>query len=190
MRTASASLATRTSTTPFFDCTSIGPTSSRLNEPSPPPSIIAGPRAPVAAPPRAPGGARAGPCRRRSPLDEHDLPPGLAEHDPELQVLRARHGDAVPRPLRDAFAALPSRDRALLRMHFLDGLNLERLGLVFQVSRATAGRMMLATRTRLLDDTLALLRARLSLQPEELESLLGALRSKLDVSLHALFREP
>ena len=96
----------------------------------------------------------------------------------------------MPRALRDAFAALPSRDRALLRMHFLDGLNLERLGLVFQVSRATAGRMMLATRTRLLDDTLALLRARLSLQPEELESLLGALRSKLDVSLHALFREP
>ena len=45
--TASASSATRTSTTPFFDCTSIGPTSSGAKTPRPPPSIIAGPPMPM-----------------------------------------------------------------------------------------------------------------------------------------------
>ena len=95
----------------------------------------------------------------------------------------------MPTALRDAFLVLPSSERALLRLHFLDGLNLERLGVVFQVSRATAGRMMLNARERLLQDTLALLSERLRLKPAELESLLGALRSKLDVSLQTLLRE-
>ena len=48
---------------------------------------------------------------------------------------------------------------------------------------------MLAAREKLLEDTLALLRQRLGLSHQELQSLLGALRSKLDVSLHALLRE-
>ena len=35
------------STTPFGTCTSIGPTSSGVNTPRPPPSIIAGPPTPI-----------------------------------------------------------------------------------------------------------------------------------------------
>ena len=45
--TASASSATRRSTTPFAYCTSIGPTSPGSYTPSPPPSIIAGPPMPM-----------------------------------------------------------------------------------------------------------------------------------------------
>ena len=128
--------------------------------------------------------------KQRVPLEEVELSAQVAAHDPELQILKGRHGAELSRALRDAFEALEGRDRALLRMHFLDGLNLDRLGLVFQVSRATAGRMMLAARNRLLEGTLAVMRERLRVGPEELASLLGALRSKLDVSLHALLREP
>ena len=46
-RTASASSATATSTTPFGTCTDIGPTSSGRKTPRPPPSIIAGPPMPM-----------------------------------------------------------------------------------------------------------------------------------------------
>ena len=46
-RTASASSATATSTTPFGTCTAIGPTSSGAKTPRPPPSIIAGPPMPM-----------------------------------------------------------------------------------------------------------------------------------------------
>ena len=46
-RTAAASSVTRRSMTPFFVWTSAGPISSGLNEPSPPPSIIAGPPIPM-----------------------------------------------------------------------------------------------------------------------------------------------
>jgi len=124
------------------------------------------------------------------PLDDVQVAAQVSVHDPELQLLRGRHGPDVSQALREAFEALEGRDRALLRMHFLDGLNLERLGLVFQVSRATAGRMMFTARTRLLEQTLALLRERLGVGSSELASLLGDLRSRLDVSLHALLREP
>jgi RNA polymerase sigma-70 factor (ECF subfamily) len=124
------------------------------------------------------------------PLGGPDVPADLPAQDPELQILRGRYGAALPAALRDAFAALESRDRALLRMHFLDGLNLERLGIAFQVSRATAGRMLLAARTRLLDGTLGLLGDRLGLRPEEVQSLVGVLRSKLEVSLRVILREP
>ena len=46
--TASASSATRTSTTPFGDWTSIGPICSGAKSPSPPPATIAGPPIPRA----------------------------------------------------------------------------------------------------------------------------------------------
>jgi len=123
-------------------------------------------------------------------FSERDVPADLTAHDVEFQLLQNRHGAAVSVALRDAFIALPAPRRALLRLHFLDGLNLERLGVVFNVSRATAGRMMLSAREQVLQDTLALLRQRLRLGPAELESLLGALRSKLDLSLQTLLREP
>ncbi len=128
--------------------------------------------------------------RPEEPLEDRDLAAELSAQDPELHLLRGRHGAEIAIALREAFESLERRDRALLRLHFLDGLNLERLGMVFQVSRATAGRMMLAARTELFEQTLRLLRSRLRIDHQELESLLGALRSGLDVSLHALLREP
>jgi hypothetical protein len=42
----------------------------------------------------------------------------------------------------------------------------------------------------MMEVTLSLLRARLKVTPEELESLLGTVRSKLEVSLGALLNEP
>ena len=38
--------------------------------------------------------------------------------------------------LRDAFANLSARDRSLCRMHFLDGLNVDKLGAVHLVNHA------------------------------------------------------
>jgi RNA polymerase sigma-70 factor (ECF subfamily) len=132
----------------------------------------------------------AGGLRRRerdhAPLDESDPPTALPVVDPELALVKEKYGPIFSAAFKEAFAALSSDERNLFRLFYLDGLNLDGLAVVLQVSRATAGRRMLAARERLLEGTLDLLRARLALDTDELESLLGVVRSRLEVSLHAL----
>jgi RNA polymerase sigma-70 factor (ECF subfamily) len=72
----------------------------------------------------------------------------------------------------------------------VDGLNLERIGVALGLSRATVGRRMIAARERLLAETLRLLGDRIQATPSEVKSLLGVLRSKIEVSLGALLDDP
>jgi RNA polymerase sigma-70 factor (ECF subfamily) len=113
-----------------------------------------------------------------------DEPPPAAT--PEEAAIRARYGEAFNTAFRDAFRALPSEDRLILRLHFAEGLNLDGLASALGFSRATAGRRIVTARTRLRDETLRLLAERLDASPEEVDSVLKALRSRLDITLGAL----
>ncbi|MCX5743546.1 MAG: hypothetical protein NT062_13725 [Proteobacteria bacterium] len=106
--------------------------------------------------------------------------------DPALALIKRRYGEVFQGAIRDAFGALEDSERTVLRLHFTDGLNLDGIARVLGVSRATAGRRMLAARERVRDHALALLGERIVATPTELESLLGVVRSTLDVSLGAL----
>jgi RNA polymerase sigma-70 factor (ECF subfamily) len=110
--------------------------------------------------------------------------------DPELDVIRRRYGDTFRTALRDAIAGLDMDDRNLIRLHYIDGLNIERIAVVFRVSRATIGRRMIAVRERILAETNRLLRERLNATPSELDSLLRVVRSQLGMSLSDALREP
>ena len=110
--------------------------------------------------------------------------------DPELDVIRRRYGDTFRTALRDAIAGLDADDRNLIRLHYIDGLNIERIAVVFRVSRATIGRRMIAVRERILGETNRLLRERLNATPSELDSLLRVVRSHLGMSLSDALREP
>jgi RNA polymerase sigma-70 factor (ECF subfamily) len=127
----------------------------------------------------------------RSSVEEEagSSPDVVGSVDPELAVIRRRFGEDFNQSLREAFAALEPRERNFLRMHFIDRLGIDKLAPVFQVSRATAARHLAAAREALVERTMANLRARLRMQPEELQSLLGKVRSKLELSLGALLRE-
>lgn len=105
---------------------------------------------------------------------------------PEDTAIRARYGDAFNQAFRDALHALPAEDRLILRLHFAEGMNLEKLAAAFGFSRATAGRRILAARDRMREETLRLVGERLNANREELESVLRALRSHLDVSFGTL----
>ena len=93
--------------------------------------------------------------------------------------------DAIPHQVTDAFGALTEEERNVLRLHFHDGLNLEAVARVLGISRATAGRRIISGRTRVLEETLRLLGERIAATPTELVSILGIVRSKLDVSFTA-----
>jgi RNA polymerase sigma-70 factor (ECF subfamily) len=133
---------------------------------------------------------RRGALRDTVELDEAgDAPELLHAVDPELAIIRARYQREFGDALREAFAALQPRDRVVFRMHFLDGLNIERIGVVFQVHRATVARWIAAGREELCERTLALLGDKLRLDAKELESLLALVRSQLDLSLRTILRE-
>lgn len=120
-----------------------------------------------------------------TPIDDvaaSDLP----SLDPEVAMLKARYKSTFDDALREAFATMSPRERVLFRMHFIDGLGIDRLGLVFNVHRATAARWLVTAREGLLERTTAIVGARLRLSQTELGSLLAAVRSDLEVSLRAL----
>ena len=108
--------------------------------------------------------------------------------DPELALVKSRYGEALRAALRDAFAALTTEERGVLRLHYLDGLNADRIAIVIGVSRATATRRIAAARERVVAQTHGLLRERLQATQKELESLLGVVRSDLAMSLSGLLR--
>ncbi len=124
--------------------------------------------------------------KRHAELDE--AIPGIAT-SPELAAIQRRYGPEFRTAFRDAIARLGAEDRTLLRLHYLEGLNIGSIATVFHVGRATIGRRVLALRKRLIADVNQLLRERLNATSTELESLLRVVRSDLDVSLSAVLRE-
>lgn len=137
---------------------------------------------------RAASNARRDEAHRHGVAEDAASPALMTAVDPELALIKRRYGEAFQAALRDAFAALAPEERNVLRLHFLDGLNLDAIGRALGMSRATVGRRMIAGRARVLDETLRLLGERLPASPAELQSLLAIVRSKLDVSLGALMR--
>ncbi len=62
------------------------------------------------------------------------------QHDPELVHLKEEYRQHFKEAFQQALAELDIQDRNLIRFEYLDGLNLQELGAVFGVSRATAAR--------------------------------------------------
>ena len=113
-------------------------------------------------------------------------PPAVTGADPELAIIRGKYAREFNAALRAAFDALSAQHRHALRLQFLDGLNLADAARALGVSRATAGRTVLAAREELFAQTARLLRARLHVDDQELESLLRVVRSRLEVSLRSV----
>lgn len=112
---------------------------------------------------------------------EHDAV--APDGDPELQLLRAKYREEF----RDAFAAtlagLSSDERNILRSHHIDGLTLDQLSALYRTPRSTVARWVAAARRRIFLETRKRLAEQLRAEPAELESILRAVRSQLDVSI-------
>jgi len=121
---------------------------------------------------------------REVALEDAPLGELQASHpNPELDYLKLRHGEDFRAAFRDAAQALSPRDRIVLRLYYVDGLGVERIGAMYQVHASTVTRWMQGSREALLLETRRLLGERLSLSGREVESLLGVLRSGMQASL-------
>ena len=107
---------------------------------------------------------------------------------PELSYLKERYRADFQRALADALGRAPARERALLRLHLVNGLSVEKIGKMFGVSQPTASRMLARARESLLADIKASLLDRLGISSDEVASLAGLVASRIDLSLSILLR--
>lgn len=96
------------------------------------------------------------------------------------------HREAFREALQEALAMLAAREKTLLRLHFLDGMNIDALGTVFQVHRATVARWLVSIRTRVLDDVRRRLSLEIGASSSEAQSLVRLLRSEVQVSIQRI----
>jgi RNA polymerase sigma-70 factor (ECF subfamily) len=105
---------------------------------------------------------------------------------PELAAVRNRHGSAFQAALERSLDSLGPRDKTLLRMHFIDQLNIEAIGRIYRVHRATVARWLVAIRKRVLDNLRTELSIDLRASTSEFRSMLAVVRADLDLSLRRL----
>jgi len=106
-----------------------------------------------------------------------------APGEPELDFVKETYRAAVGRAVTGSLRALPSEQRNLLRLHFIEGLTLEELAGLFFVHRATIARRLASAREAVLDEARKLLSAEVPGEPAEVESLFRLLSSRIDVTL-------
>jgi RNA polymerase sigma-70 factor, ECF subfamily len=126
--------------------------------------------------------------RREVEIDVDLLDGIMPASDPEISILRARYRGDVDKAMRTAVSSLEERDRALLRYAFVDGLNVDEIGSLYDVHRATAARWVAAARERLgtrIRDELA---AQLKIDVAEVDSIVRLVQSRIDVSLERVLR--
>lgn len=103
--------------------------------------------------------------------------------DPELALVKQRYGPEFKAALESALQGLSARERNFLRLYFVQGLTVDQIGQMQGTHKSTVSRWLARSREALLDEVRRQLRERLQLSASELDSLMGLLRSELDLSL-------
>ncbi|MEZ4364301.1 MAG: hypothetical protein R3B48_29270 [Kofleriaceae bacterium] len=122
--------------------------------------------------------------RHHEPAEDEVDPATLG---PEVAYWKSAYGDVVSRAVQDALAGLEDEPRTLLKLHYVDGLSIDQVGLAFGKSRATGARMLAGARQTLLASIRTRLVGALGVRAEEVDSLLALVRSRLDLSLGRAF---
>lgn len=107
----------------------------------------------------------------------------------EQQLLRQGDRAAFTAALLDGLGALPDQERAVLRLNLVEGLNIDLIGELFGVHRATAARWLARAKEQLARSVREGMTTRLSLSEPELSALMTSLEANLDVSVRRYLDE-
>ncbi|HYH95476.1 sigma-70 family RNA polymerase sigma factor [Hyalangium sp.] len=109
--------------------------------------------------------------------------------DAELEFIKRRYGHEFRQAVGEAFAALSSDRRYLLRLYFIDRLPMTKIGPLFGKDQSTISRWLKEAREGVYDDTKRRLQERLRLSSHEFESLMDAIKSRFEMSMSQLLKE-
>jgi RNA polymerase sigma-70 factor, ECF subfamily len=121
--------------------------------------------------------------RRAAALADEPEPPRF---DAELELIKARYREPFRAAFAEALGALTPEERNLISLHVIEGLSLSQIGALNGVNKSTVSRWLAAANGRLEAGIRARLGATLRLDEAELDSLVGLLRSHIDVSVERL----
>jgi RNA polymerase sigma-70 factor (ECF subfamily) len=121
--------------------------------------------------------------------DENEMS-SRAPVDPELDYLKVRYRGAYADAFEAALEELPDRDALLLKLHYLDGLSIDRIGALYGIHRSTVARWRSSLRRTILARTREHLQRRLPLTDSEFDSLVAIVRSQLGVNIRAALQRP
>lgn len=103
--------------------------------------------------------------------------------DPELGATKSLLRASFQAALDEGLQGLSARDKTVLRLHYVDGLNIDAIAAVYHVHRATVARWLVSIRATVLTN----LRDRLSLTvrptSSDFRSIAAALRDELHISM-------
>jgi RNA polymerase sigma-70 factor (ECF subfamily) len=129
---------------------------------------------------RAPGGGAADDDLLADVVDR--------EPDPELRHLKTLYRAELREALTAALAQLADRPRALLRLRFVDGLELAHIGRLYRVHESTASRWVSQAVADVAADARRRLVERLAVAPSAADSVARMVASQLDLSIGRLLR--
>lgn len=114
---------------------------------------------------------------------DNDLLQESAGGDLELDYIKKRYRAEFSAAFKAALEGLSARDRNLLRLHVVEGLNIAEIGVFYRAHRSSVARWIAAARQELLDRTRKSLSERLRIDHSELDSMVDLLKSQIDISI-------
>jgi len=110
----------------------------------------------------------------------------LSDKDSEAALLEKTCKPEFTGALREAMATLDTKERTVLRYHFIDHLTIDHIGVLYGVHRATAARWISQARETLCARTIDFLRRRIPVSEESFNRMAVLLESQLQTEIDAL----
>jgi RNA polymerase sigma-70 factor, ECF subfamily len=111
------------------------------------------------------------------------------DEDPETALLKRTYRAEFKNAFRLALSELPARDRALLKMRFMDNLSVQNIAETFGMHRASASRALGAAKKQLFVRTEAQFHDQLNLSQGDFRSVMNLIQSRLEITFRNLLDE-
>jgi RNA polymerase sigma-70 factor, ECF subfamily len=105
------------------------------------------------------------------------------DHNHDAESIGRFYVEDLQRALELGFGQLSARERTLLRLHFVDGLNIDRIGTIYSVHRATIARWLVSIRRRLFVEAKAHLAGKHGLDTTDVRSLYRLMERDVHISV-------
>lgn len=107
--------------------------------------------------------------------------------DPELAFLKERTQGLFVETFKRVVAGLEPAERAMLRLHYVDGLTMDQLARLYQTPRSTVARRIANVRQAVLEATEGRLRDERKLSPSAVASVIRQARSQIHLTMSRIW---
>jgi RNA polymerase sigma-70 factor (ECF subfamily) len=128
--------------------------------------------------------------KRTKPMEdlEHIASLSSDDTDPELQTLKNRYKGDFKEAFQSCLSEIESRERNLLRYHYISGLTTRQISSMMGVDQSTVVRWLARVRSNLLMNTKKRLMRKLGIGDTEVHSILRLVESQLDLSIERVLQ--